>query len=252
MKKIIITIFLTVNLTVVFGQDLTIQQKKIVSDFIDCVKKNNKSKIGNKISYPFRRAYPIPSIKNKEAFLKRYNEVFDDQLRKMIVQSEPVKDWSAVGWRGIMLHNGDVWLDYDGRLLSVNYQSAGEAKKQQDIIKQDQARLHESIQVFKKPVQLLETAQYRIRIDDMGNGHYRYASWKLLSKMSDKPDIVILNGTYIPDGSGGNHSFKFTRGAFIYECDIVVMGEQNSPPAYLKVYKGNQELLSQKAKLVNP
>ena len=250
MRRITITIFLTINLLTVFGQEMTKEQQKIVYDFIECIKNQKKEKLISKISFPFNREYPIPSIKNRQEFLDRYNEVFDDKLTKMIINSMPSKDWSAVGWRGIMLLNGDVWLDYDGRLIAVNYQSQIEAKKKEELINIEKSQLHESIKYFKKPVLILETAKYRIRIDDMGEGSYRYASWKLENKMNDKPDLIIQKGEYRPDGSGGNHSFEFTNGEYKYECAIIVMGEKDSPPAYLTIYQGDKEILSQKANIV--
>ena len=56
--------------------------------------------------------------------------------------------------------------------------------------------------------------------------------------------------TTVPDGNGGNHSFEFINGEFKYECSIIVMGKQNSPPAYLTIYKGDKEIFSQKAIIV--
>ena len=250
MKQICITILLVLNLLTAWGQDLTKEQQKLVYDFIDCIKNNRKEKLAYKIVFPFSKEYPITSIKNEQEFLLRYNEIFDDTLTKIIVDSKPSGDWAAVGWRGIMLLNGEVWLDYDGRLIAVNYQSQAEAQKRVELIDLDRRQLNESIKQFKEPVLILETTKYRIRIDDMGEGSYRYASWTLNSKMSEKPDIIIFKGEYKADGSGGNHSFIFHNGEYIYDCAIIVLGEEGSPPAYLTIYKGDKEILSQKANIV--
>ena len=32
------------------------------------------------------------------------------------------------GWRGIMLDDGILWMDYDGKITAVNYQSKYEKK----------------------------------------------------------------------------------------------------------------------------
>lgn len=250
MRIATITVFLTLNIFVAFGQEMTDDQKKIVANFIDCIKHQKKEKLIADISFPFDREYPIPQIKTGEEFLKRYNEVFDEKLVKMIVNSKPDKDWAAVGWRGIMLFNGDVWLDYDGRLIAVNYQSIAEWKKEEELIALEKSNLHESIKEFKRPIHILETTKYRIRIDDMGDYNYRYTSWLINSKMSDKPDIIIEKGEFKPEGSGGNHSFVFKNGDFTYECSIIIMGEENSPPAYLTIYEGDKEIFSEKANIV--
>ncbi len=226
------------------------EDQKVVSDFINCFKLQEKEKLSNKFSFPLNREYPIPEIKNKQDFLNRYNEVFDDSLIKMIINSKPSRDWSSMESEGIMLLNGQLWLDEEGNLIAVNYQSKAERKKRDELIEKEKIDLHESIQEFKKPVKILETAKYRIRIDKLGNENYRYASWPIQKKMSDKPDLVLENGKFIRDGSGGNHSYEFSNKDYTYECSIIVMGEESSPPALLTIYKGEKEILSQKAKIV--
>lgn len=247
MRQITITIILTLNLFAAFGQGITKEQPNVVSNFIDCIKNQKKEKLLAQIYFPFHREYPIPQIKNRQEFLKRYNEVFDDKLIKMIVNSNPATDWSAAGWRGIMLFRGDVWLDYNGKLISVPYQSKYEAKKKEELISLEKRKLHQSIKKFKRPICILETTKYRIRIDDLGKGNFRYASWPLRSKMSDKPDIVIQNGEQKPEGSGGNCSYDFRSGEYTYTCAIIVT---ENARAYLTIYKGDKEILSHKADIV--
>jgi len=250
MKKLKITsLLLFLNLFALFGQDLKKEDQKVVSDFINCIRYQNVKELCKKISFPFEREYPIPEIKSKEEFFKRYNEIFDDSLIKMIVNSRPA-DWSAMGWRGIMVLNGELWLDYDGRLIAVNYQSKFEKKEIVQLIKIEKSGLYESIKEFKQPICILETTNYRIRIDYLGDGNYRYVSWRMKSKMSDKPDIVIEKGEYIPDGSGGNHRYEFKKADYIYECSIIDMGEEGSPPALLTIYKGEKVILSQRANII--
>jgi hypothetical protein len=249
MKKLCLAILLlTLPFLTAFSQDETADQQKVISDFISCVKQQNKDELSGKIAYPLRREYPLPSIKNKQEFINRYHEVFDDSLVKMIVTSRPEQDWSKMGWRGIMLHNGQLWLDEDGRLIAVNYQSAAERDKRAMLIDKDRSQLHPTIKDFKRPACLLETRKFRIRIDDMGNGNYRYASWSLQNQQRDKPDLIIENGQFIPEGTGGNHRYEFKNEGYVYDCSITVLGkEDNEPPAQLTIYKGGKEILSQPA-----
>ncbi|MET4082924.1 hypothetical protein ABIB40_002888 [Pedobacter sp. UYP30] len=250
MKRLFFLAFLALNVCTVFGQDLTKKQQTGVDNFINNVKNQKKETIAANTSYPFQRKYPLPAIMNKSEFLERYDEVFDGKLTKMIVNSNPAKDWASVGWRGIMLYQGDVWLSDDGKLLSVNYQSKLEAAKMNALINQEKQKLYKSVQQLEKPVQIIKTKTYLIRIDDMANGNYRYASWKLGNKMSSKPDLIVLHGKYIPDGSGGNHSFEFVNGIYKYECAILEMGEKNSSSAYLTIYKGDKKILFEKGNVV--
>lgn len=247
MKKLTTTLLLIFSVFVVFGQELETRYRPAVSGFIDAVKSNNLRKLADRTSYPLEREYPIPAIKNKQEFIKRYKEVFDDQLIKMVVNSKPARDWSQVGWRGIMLFQGDLWLDDDGTLRSVNHQSALEKKNRAALIAIERNSLHESIKVFKDPVLVFETAKFRIRIDDLGNYNYRYASWPLKSKMSDQPDLILKKGKWIPEGSGGNSRFDFKSGDYLYSCWVMAIGAAETPPATLTISKANKEILSQDA-----
>jgi len=249
MKKTVALIIICFNLTLLSGQDLSIKNQKIVRNFIETVKTKNKDKICSLVRYPLTREYPIPEVKNKNELLKRFDEVFDIKLVNLILKSKVNTDWSDVGWRGIMLFDGEVWLDFDGKLIGVNYQSQFEKKKKEELIKIQRNSLHESLRVFKSPVCILETSKYRIRIDDMGNNKFRYASWRLQQNISEKPEMLLLDGKVEFDGSGGNHSYIFKSGKYTYECGIVEMGEDGAPPAYLTVTKGEKVIMSQNAKI---
>jgi hypothetical protein len=43
-------------------------------------------------------------------------------------------------------------------------------------------------------IEILETEKFRIQIDIVNNGKYRYTSWSKGKKMTDKPDLIIDNG----------------------------------------------------------
>ncbi|MDQ0641546.1 hypothetical protein QF042_005111 [Pedobacter sp. W3I1] len=252
MKKLLLAILLLFNINFVYSQTLDKKYLPVASNFIALVKSGSVEKLSNKIKYPLNRVYPIPPIKNKQEFVKRYKEVFDDDLVKKIIKSKPSVDWDDVGWRGIMLLNGELWLDTDGKLIAVNHQSKLEAKEQGRLINVEKSKLHPSIGNFIQPVLVFETAQYKIRIDDLGNNNYRYASWPLKSKMSDKPKLVLTNGKWTPDGSGGNHNYQFKSGDYLYTCFITVMGEAGAPPALLEISKAGKQILSQPAKKLIP
>ena len=250
MNKFIITLFLSFNFFFVFGQGLNKKNLKVISNFIECIQSQNKEKLSRMISFPLNREYPLRQIKNKQDFFNRYRDIFDAGLIRMIVTSKPAKDWSARGKSGLMLLDGQVWLDLEGKLLAVNYQSKYEKNEIEELIEAEKRLLHESIKDFRRPVCQLETSSYKIRIDELGEGKFRYASWPIHSKMSDKPEILIKKGKLVIDGSGGNRSYVFKKGNQVYTCTIIVMGERKSSPALLTVYKGDTEILSQKAIII--
>ncbi|MCI9846088.1 hypothetical protein FLV_14985 [Flavobacterium pectinovorum] len=234
----------------VSGQDLKPEYQKFIKIFISNVKDDNREAVANMISYPFKREYPIPAIKNKADFVKRYSEIFDSTLRNEIIKSNPAKDWSEMGWRGIMLNQGTIWIDTDGRLISINYQSKFEKDFKSKIIAEEKTKLHPSIAKFKVPECILETSKFRVRIDDLGNNNYRYASWSLKKKMSEEPDLVISNGKWFREGTGGNNRFEFKKGQYIYECHISPLRENGTAPAGLTIYQNKKIILSQDAEIV--
>lgn len=248
--KLLLTI-LVFSSSFLNAQDLKPEYQKFISKFILEVKSNDKEAIANRVKFPFKREYPIPPVKDKADFIKRYNQIFDKVLIEKIVKSNPAKDWSEVGWRGIMLNQGDLWIDTDGRIISINHQSEEELKLKNSKISEQKKNVNPSLSNFKEPVAILETSKFRIRIDDLGNDNYRYASWSIKNKMTDIPDLVIEKGTFHADGTGGNHHYEFKKGNFRYECHFIVLGEKGSAPAMLIVYQSEKEILSQDAKIVS-
>lgn len=251
MKKV--NLFLV--LVLFFGSFLSAQTvkpeyQKCIKSFIDTIKSGNKDAIADMVSYPLKREYPIPDVRDKSDFIKRFDEIFDTTLKNEIIKSDPAKDWSDMGWRGIMLNQGNVWMDFDGRLTSVNYQSQAETDVKKKLIAAQKKELDSSIAFFQKPICILETAKFRIRIDNLGNENYRYASWSIDKAMNTKPDLIIYRGNLVVEGSGGNHQYEFKKENFTYECAFIIVGEKDSPPAKLTIYQGDKVILSQNARII--
>ncbi|WP_377113857.1 hypothetical protein [Pseudoalteromonas sp. M58] len=211
---------------------------------IAAFKAHDKTAIAAHIRYPLKRQYPLPDIKNEAEFITRFDEVFDDELVAVIGSSNINTDWDSVGWRGIMLNNGVVWVDKDGKIISVNTQNATEQVRVEKLIAQDKQSLHSSIKTFQKPILDWKTSKYRVRVDDLGDGNFRYASWSIDKSPSDKPDIVLINGDITFEGSGGNHHYTFKNGRYSYVLQVTVIGCDTSPPGWLEVYKDERLLLS--------
>ncbi len=203
--------------------------RKAVEGFIRCFKPLNKEKLADRVAFPLSRQYPIPPVQNREEMLSRFDEVFDAELIGMIAGSNISADWSAVGWRGIMLKDGELWIDADGRLTAVNYQSTDDKQKRRELIEADREQLHPSLRNFQEPVLIASTICFRIRIDQMQDKSYRYAAWKAAVSMSTQPDLVLSKGEITYDGSGGNHEYKFVNGEYTYTCSIEVLGEGDAP-----------------------
>lgn len=210
---------------------------------IAAFKAHDKAAIAAHIRYPLKRQYPLPDIKNEAEFIRRFDEVFDDELVAFIGSSNINTDWDSVGWRGIMLNNGVMWVDTDGKVIAVNTQNTTEQAHAEKLIAQDKQSLHSSIKTFQKPILDWKTANYRVRIDNLGDGNFRYASWSIDKSPSDKPDLVLINGDITFEGSGGNHHYTFKNGRYSYVLQVTVIGCDTSPPGWLEVYKNDKQLL---------
>ena len=96
--------------------------------------------------------------------------------------------------------------------------------------------LHPSIREFKQLELLFCTKDYRIRVDMMDDGTYRYASWSKNVSMEDIPDIVICNGAY----DEGSRTYSFENDGFQY--NVVCEGDNQSK---LVVIHDGEQMLQQ-------
>jgi hypothetical protein len=216
------------------------EEKDSIQKLIELFKKNDIEGISNKITYPLKRDYPIPPIHNKEEFIERFYEVFDQKLIDQIAQSD-ISQWSEVGWRGIMLDNGVVWMSFEpGFISTINYQTKREKNIQEELIKRDKEQLHLTLRKFKCPVYKIQTEKFLIRIDELSENKYRYVSWKAGSNESNQPDLVLKNGLCEMQGSGGNHEFTFVNGIYTYKVRRNILGERVSPDVTVQVEKGDE------------
>lgn len=78
-----------------------------------------------------------------------------------------------------MLDDGILWMDYDGKITAVNYQSKYEKKLAKKLTSKVKGDLSSDLRHnFKGEVYKFKTKNYFIRIDELKNGMYRYACWK--------------------------------------------------------------------------
>lgn len=199
----------------------------LIRPFVEAVKNNDKHKIISLIYYPLHRRYPIPYIYNQQEMLERYDQVFNGELINIIKKSSIETDWDDVGWRGIMLNNGLIWIDYDGKVHAINYLSTQEELLRNNIISELKNTLHESLREFEEPCLFCETENYKIRIDLLQENNYRLALWPKENEQNENPAIILTNGERIFDGSGGNHYYLFDYNNCQYILLIDVLSRDN-------------------------
>jgi len=223
-------------------------EQKQVEHIIQLFKQNNAQAIAQSIQYPLNREAPLPAIQNAKEMQQRFAQVFDAQLKQDIAQSK-FSQWDAVGWRGIMLDSGKVWMS-EGKITAVNYSSPAEQQLKKQLIAQQKQSLHPSLRSFKAPVFSFATQSFAVRIDELPNGQYRYASWKAGQAQSAKPALVLNKGTVQFDGSGGNHHYDFKSGSYSYTVERNIMGASETPEVNLTVKQAGKVILNQAGSLL--
>lgn len=250
MKYKILFFFLLISSSI-FSQNEKLDKTKTenIQKVIKLFQTKNIEGITKIVNYPLRREYPIPDVKNEAEFKKRFNQIFDAKIINKISNSK-IEQWSEVGWRGIMLDNGDLWINENGKIIAVNYQSDFENAQYKSLVINDKKNLYPTLRNFHIPIYRFQTKNYFIRIDQLKDGSHRYASWKLGKKESTKPDLIITNGELQFDGSGGNHTITFKKGEFSYIIYRGIIGEKDTPEIDLTVEQNNKVILQQDGKLI--
>ncbi len=221
------------------------ENEPLVKNVLQAFKGKNISTIAKLVSYPLEREAPLPAIKNEKEFIQRFNDVFDQHLLGSIVNSNVQKDWDEVGWRGIMLGDGDIWINYDGQISAINYQSSTELMVSNRLRAKGRRAMHRSVSQYAVSVLDWQTKRFHIRVDELKDGQLRYTSWSKGKKISQKPDLVLLNGKLQMDGSGRNQSYVFHNGEFKYQLKVNSIGASSATYGMLKVFKNGQEVGSE-------
>lgn len=231
----------------VYADGLSQTEKAQVNKLIQFFQKKDVAAISQTVRYPLTRQAPLPDVDNAKQMKVRFNEVFDAKLIQQIANSK-TDQWSSVGWRGIMLDNGEVWFDGE-KITAVNYSGTAKQKHKQQLISQQKAKLHSSLKAFKQTNFVFTTPNYVVRIDELQNGNYRYASWKSGQPQSSQPDLIINNGKIEYDGSGGNHFYHFKRGNYTYTVYRNLMGADETSEVSLEVTQNSEVILQQNGKI---
>lgn len=229
------------------AQALEPKLKAEVSKIIDAFKQNDRVAISYMVSYPLLRHAPLAPINNHNEFLKRYDEIFDKTILDIITRSNIHTDWDHVGWRGVILDNGIVALDPEGKIIDINYDSPFEKamiSKLNPIVARNIPKGRRAVgrdrgaSNFNQAVVEVTTPRFHIRIDDIGQGAFRYASWPIDKKTSDAPDLILNNGRILR--AGRNQRFVFDNGTYSYQLNIDSARAGTEPSGSLEILKGGQ------------
>ena len=104
---------------------------------------------------------------------------------------------------------------------------------------------------FKQFKVYMQTEKFKVWIDQMEDGSFRYASWPKSKSVDLEPDLILKNGTVKYEGSGGNHWYEFKNANTTYVCDMNVLGK-SSDDAFLIVKLGEKIIVDQSARFISP
>lgn len=111
--------------------------------------------------------------------------------------------------------------------------------------------VYKDLKDFKTIKVYMQTSKFKIWIDQMEDGSYRYASWPKSKTIDSCPDLILKNGAVNYEGSGGNHRYEFKNANTKYICNINVLGK-SSDDAFLVVKQGDKIIVDQSATFVSP
>lgn len=251
MKKIclLVIVFLGICYSV-----LAENEASVIEKFKNAIKSNNPEIIANYIVYPLARKNPVPDIHNKQEFLNRYDSIFDDNLRNIIINSKS-NDWDTVGSKGIMLYRGMLWLNPEGKLIAINGFSKKESQYANEWERNDKSAINPILKKYYSNINIFETQKYLGRIDEIKSDkeyqyNYRLALWNKNEKMSEKPIIVVDNGTVEYLGSSNNHLYSFKSGDNTYTFEVTYVGPIDLVPYQLIIFKDNNEISREIATII--
>ena len=102
-------------------------------------------------------------------------------------------------------------------------------------------RLHPSLQHYYELSTYFITKGFRVRIDQMPDGSYRYASWPRSRETSTKPDLIIYGGRY----DDAQSCYLFENDGYIYKVGVYSHTSDRNTFRGLTVEKAGKVLLQQ-------
>lgn len=230
-----------------------------VSDIVNAVATDDSSRFSSRVSYPLERPYPLKDINNETEMKAYYNVMVDDSLKKVITKS-PNNEWSASGWRGWTVKDGQyLWID--GDVYEVNYLSNKEKTLKDSLVKREKTLLHPTLAKGWVPEWVMEDVSegtvYRIDADSVtlassnGNpiaqgGEYRLSVYYRGGDLRRHPERVV-KGKRKMDGSVGNVNYYFDNHSAVELSDsaeyvIEIYSETGSPRLYHRKGKDKPQI----------
>jgi hypothetical protein len=164
------------------------------------------------IRYPLARQSPLSSIQNATAFIRAFDDFFDEEMIADVVSSE----LRAAGWRGPQL--GQYIKIRDGLVDQVHSDTSAMQDKARRAFALQEARIHPSARAeSREDLTDCATKKYRVRIrrtvKSDGSGEWNLFLWE---GPSDRVPSLTVPGELEYAASAGAFAYKFTKDSVTY------------------------------------
>jgi len=184
-------------------------------------------------------------VRGPKDVVAQFDELFDSVfIRKLALYYNDSVIFEHNGNYGLVggEFDGDLWFNYDGNIIAINDESERvrtERKRLEDSIR---LQVHPSIRNWRSNQVIASCKKYLIRIDYVGDS-LRYASWNKGKTQSDKPDLIIMGGTWEQQGTMGGWTWTFVNKEWEYVVDQSNMGEsEDYIGLFLYINKDGKEM----------
>jgi len=179
------------------------------------------------VKYPLKRQNPLPDIHNAKAFVADFNILFDTAFKEKLKLYNDTDIFEHNGAYGLVggVFSGDIWLNDNGLISSLNYSSKHEQALRDELTKKIQGRIYPGVSSWTENILVAKSNNLLIRIDETKKG-IRYVVWSKRRPTSAKPDLVLYNGVQEAQGTMGGWTWTFKNGDWTYIIDDVEMCEE--------------------------
>ena len=212
---------------------------------IDLLKANDAVELAKLVHYPLERNSPVPFVQNESEFISRYDTLLDSEFRLMLTETH----WDSTNTMErndqFMLGSGEIWLDYDGKIIAINHESPAESQLQKALQRKILLAIHPDVEPWQHNLKVCETDKFLIRLDEMAGGDLRYVSWSKPKTFKDKPDLILFGGESQQQGTMGGFTYTFKNKNWTYEIDEVQMAENDEDMGlFLRIRGGEKAPIS--------
>jgi hypothetical protein len=250
MNKLLIILIIAIGFDTLNGkaQD-SLEIARDFREIVRLIKTDSTSKLAKLVNFPLKRPNPIQDILTANDFALYAPLLFDSSFKSKLLSYNDSIIFYHNGYYGLVggLFHGDIWINENGLIESINTHSAAELELQMKLTHEIQRKIYPSIKAWMENVLVCETDKFLIRVDLLDNYELRYVAWNKPKKIDTKPDLVLNKGVQEFHGTMGGVSYTFKNDKYYYQIDQRDMGESDDQVGlFLHIFKSRKDLEQEK------